>query len=368
MKIKSFEAKNFRNIKECKIEFSDGINLLIGKNAQGKTNVAEGIYLFSRGKSFRGGSEGDLRLFGSDGFYTAIEYESKLGKEKLEYSVYGRERARKKNGYRINKITDMIGGFKCVLFVPDDLTLVKGGPEERRNFLNVAASLYERSYIDFYKGYKVASENRNCILKNAKAGFYLDMGELSAWSDSVAKYAAEVCKIRREYLKKIEKRARKILFDISGESEELTLFYKCDIDDNIKEREEIEKEYKRILSSDISREIAVGYSLFGPSRDDIEIKINGKEARTFASQGQQRSIVLSIKLAEGEVIKDEFGEYPVFIFDDVMSELDEQRRKYIIEKAGEKQIIITSCESESYRGIADNIIEVSGGEYVSAHR
>ena len=368
MKIKSFEAKNFRNIKECKIEFCDGINLLIGKNAQGKTNVAEGIYLFSRGKSFRGGTESDLRLFGTEGFYTAVEYESKLGEEKLEYSVFGRERARKKNGYRISRITDMIGGFKCVLFVPDDLTLVKGGPEERRNFLNVAASLCEKSYIEFYRGYKVASENRNCILKNAKAGLYLDMGELNAWSSSVAKYAAEVCKIRREYIKKIEKKAKKILYDISGESENLSLSYKCDIDEGINEITDIEAEYRRIFASDISREIAVGYSLFGPSRDDIDIRINGKEARVFASQGQQRSIVLAIKLAEGDVIKDEFGEYPVFIFDDVMSELDEQRRKYIIENAGEKQIIITSCESESYRGIADNIIEVSGGEYVSAHR
>ena len=368
MKIKSFEAKNFRNIKKCKIDFTTGINLLIGKNAQGKTNVAEGIYLFSRGKSFRGSSEGELTMFGSEGFYVSLDYEGKKGTEKLEYSVYGRERVRKKNGYKINKITEMIENFKCVLFVPDDLNLVKSGPEERRSFLNVAVSLCEKNYIDFYKGYKIASENRNCILKNAKLGLYFNIEELRVWSESVAKYASFVCEARRNYIKKIEEYAKKILYEISGGKEELSLSYKSDINEDIKELSLIEEEYKRILNSDIQREINVGYSLFGPSRDDIEIKINGKEARSFASQGQQRSVVLAIKLAEGEVIREIFGEYPVFIFDDVMSELDGERRKYIIEKAGEKQIIITSCEKERYKDISNNIIEVFGGEYVSSHR
>ena len=368
MKIKSFEAKNFRNIKECKIDFTDGINLLVGKNAQGKTNVAEGIYLFSRGKSFRGSSEAELAMFGSEGFYISVDYEGKKRKEKLEYSVYGRERIRKKNGYKINKLTEMIENFKCVLFVPDDLNLVKSGPEERRNFLNVAVSLCDENYIDYYKRYKIASENRNCILKNAKNGLYFNEDEFRAWSESVAKYASFVYQARKNYIKKIEENARKILSEISNEKEELSLLYKSDIKEEIKDLKEIEEEYKRILSSDIQREIAVGYSLFGPSKDDIEIKINKKEAKIFASQGQQRSVVLAIKLAEGEVINEMFGEYPVFIFDDVMSELDSERRKYIIENAGEKQIIITSCEKERYIDISNNVIEVSGGKYVSSHR
>ena len=368
MKIKSFEAKNFRNIENCKIQFSDGINLLIGKNAQGKTNVAEGIYLFSRGKSFRGSSEGELVAFGKDGFYISVEYDGKIGNERLEYSVFGKERSRKKNGYKISKITEMIDNFKCVLFVPDDLSLVKGGPELRREFLNVAASKCYSDYINYYKGYKVAQENRNCILKNAKSGLYFDMSELLAWNESVAEYSSHICKIRRQYIEKIEKHAKKILYEISGEREELSLRYESDIDENIKEISDIKEEYKRILSSDISREINTGYSLFGPARDDIEIKINKKTAKSFASQGQQRSVVLAIKLAEGEVIKEIFGEYPVFIFDDVMSELDEKRRKYILENIKEKQIIITSCEKENYESSADNVIEVDGGKYVSTHR
>lgn len=368
MRIKSFEAKNFRNIESCNITFTPGINLLIGKNAQGKTNIAEGIYLFSRGKSFRANDERDMVLFGKEGFNVSLSYESRLGEEKLEYSVYGRERLRKKNGYKIKKITEMIDGFKCVLFVPDDLTLVKGGPEERRAFLNVAASQCYGDYIKYYSGYKTALENRNCILKNAKTGLYFDMNELSAWSESLSEYASHIYEIRVEYLKKIEKYARIALSEISREYENLELSYKSDIDKNIIGTENIKEEYKRIFSSDIQREIMAGYSLFGPHRDDIEITINGILARLFASQGQQRSIVLSMKLAEGEVIKETFSEYPVFIFDDVMSELDGERRNYITSKNGEKQIIITSCEIyENFVGV-NNVIEVCGGKYVSSHR
>ena len=368
MKIKSFEAKNFRNIKNCKIEFADGINLLIGKNAQGKTNVAEGIYLFSRGKSFRGATDSELISFGNDGFYISVDYEGSKGSYKLEYSVYGKEKSRKKNGYKISKITDLIDDFKCVLFVPDDLNLVKGSPEIRREFLNIAASKYTPEYIKYYRGYKIALENRNCILKNAKSGFYYDINELSAWSNSVAEYASFICEIRREYVEKIEKSARKILLEISSGKEELSMKYKSDINEDIVGLKNIEEEYKRILEYDVSHEIAMGYSLFGPSRDDIEILINGKDARSYSSQGQKRSVVLSVKLAEGEVIKEKFGEYPVFIFDDVMSELDEWRRKYIIENIKEKQIIITSCEKENYESVANRVIEVDGGCYVSSHR
>ena len=229
MILKSFEAKNFRNIKECKIDFYEGINLLIGKNAQGKTNVAEGIYLFSRGKSFRGRDDFELIRFGERGFYTSVLFEIKKGEEKLEFSVYEKEKLRKKNGYKINKVTEMIDSFKCVLFVPDDLSLVKGGPEERRSFLNVAVSQCYEEYIRFYQGYKIALDNRNCILKNAKMGLYYDEGELLSWNSSLAEYASHIYIMRKEYLKNIEKHARKILSSLSSSQEKLSLNYKTDI-------------------------------------------------------------------------------------------------------------------------------------------
>ena len=153
--------------------------------------------------------------------------------------------------------------------------------------------------------------------------------------------------------------------EISEGKEELTFGYKCDIEKEISDIDEIKNEYKRILTLNLEKEKIVGSSLYGPHRDDLLININGKSARLFASQGQQRSIVLSLKLGEGEVNRDICGEYPVFLFDDVLSELDEKRKKFIIDGIGEKQIIITSCENNIKEIFADRIIEVKDGEYFS---
>ena len=138
MKIKRFSAENFRNIKECDISFADGVNLLVGMNAEGKTNAVEGIYMFSRGRSHRTTDDRDMIRFGEPGFRIKIEYETREGDSSLEYACFGRQRARWKNGYKLSKLTEMIGSFKSVLFYPDNLEIVKGGPDERRAFLNVA--------------------------------------------------------------------------------------------------------------------------------------------------------------------------------------------------------------------------------------
>lgn len=368
MIIKRFRAENFRNIEKCDIEFSPGVNLLYGKNAQGKTNVIEGIYYFSRGKSFRGREDKELVRFGSEGFRIYTDFETSLGRESLEYAMFGREKLRKKNDYKINKVTEMIGSFKAVLFYPDDLGLVKDGPEQRRGFINVAAAACYTPYIRYYSDYKKALENRNCILKMMQKGLYIDNRELDSWSESMAEYASHIYLFRKDYVKRLSKYAGSILKEISDGKEDLSLCYESCIDAETDSREVVKQEYKRILTSSLDREIAAGVTLFGPHRDDLEIKINGKSARSFASQGQQRSIVLALKLSEGEVIKEICGEYPVFLFDDVLSELDERRRKYVLSEIGERQIIITCCDRSECVGFTDNEIEVSGGKYVSSHR
>jgi DNA replication and repair protein RecF len=368
MIIKRFSAENFRNIKKCDIEFSEGVNLLHGKNAQGKTNAIEGIYIFSRGKSFRGREDKELIRFGAEGFRIYLEFEDNMGKESLEYALFGRERLRKKNDYKISKITEMIGSFKAVLFYPDDLSLVKDGPEERRGFLNVAAANCYPLYIKYYSDYKKALENRNCILKMMQKGLYVDKNELDSWSASMAEYASYIYLFRKDYVERLKKYAGVLLKEISDGKEELSLSYESQIPDGLTDRGEIKAEYERIFSLSLEREIAAGVTLFGPHRDDIDININGKSARSFASQGQQRSIVLALKLSEGEVIKEICGEYPVFLFDDVLSELDEKRRKYVLSGIGDRQIIITSCEADECLGFTENEIEVTGGRYVSSHR
>lgn len=368
MIIKKFRAENFRNIEKCDIEFSPGVNLFYGKNAQGKTNVVEAIYYFSRGKSFRGREDKELVMFDKPGFRIRIDYNSNLGDESLEYAVFGKERLRKKNDYKINKVTEMVGSFKAVLFYPDDLGLVKNGPEERRGFLNVAASSCYAPYIKYYSNYKKALENRNFILKMMQKGMPIDINELDSWSDSLAEYASYIYLFREDYVKRLTNYAGKILKDISDGNEELSLLYESSIPSGIEDRNRVKEEYKKVLSTSLDREVAAGVTLFGPHRDDIDIQINGKSARSFASQGQQRSIVLALKLSEGEVIKEICGEYPVFLFDDVLSELDERRKKYLLSEIGERQIIITCCDKNDCIGFTDNEIEVTGGRYVSSYR
>ena len=381
MKIKRFSAESFRNIKECDISFADGVNLLVGMNAEGKTNAVEGIYMFSRGRSHRTTDDRDMIRFGEPGFRIKIEYETREGDSSLEYACFGRQRARWKNGYKLSKLTEMIGSFKSVLFYPDNLEIVKGGPDERRAFLNVAISQVYPEYLGYYTKFKEALEARNKLLKLSREND-IDRGEIDAWSLSFAEYASYIYIMRVEYLKLISRHAERICSELSG-GEVLTLGYKSDVDeDSVKggegekeifpiptdiSREAVKREYYRILTADVPREIAVGSSLWGPQRDDVIIDLNGQPARGFASQGQCRSIVLALKLAEGEVIKEIFGEYPVFLFDDVLSELDEKRRRYIIEGMQDRQIIITSCESDEIQSFADKIIEVRGGTYVPTH-
>ncbi len=367
MKIKKFKAESFRNIEKCEIEFTDGVNLIYGGNALGKTNVIEGIYLFSRGRSFRTAQEKDMVKYGAPGFRVAIDYESRDGECSLEYASFGREKRRRRNGYAVKSAKELIEGFKAILFHPDNLSLVKGGPEERRAFLNVALAQYYPAYISDYSRFLTALDNRNALLKNASKGMYTDDGELVAWSESMAEYSAKICQTRIEYLKKLEVYVKEIGLRISDGKEEISFEYKSDVecDGDI---ESVRAQYASVLTSSLEREKVVGSSLYGPQRDDIIIKINGQPTRGFASQGQQRSIVLSMKLGEGEVIKDTFGEYPVFLLDEMLSELDEKRRKFVLDSLEGKQTVITACECEEMKPLAKNLIEIKDGQYVSAYR
>ena len=289
----------------------------------------------------------------------------KSGKNKLEFSLYGKTRQRKKNGYKLKSAKELLSNFRAVLFYPDDLMLVKGGPDLRRDFLNIGISQCYPSYIDYFAGMKKALENRNALIKSANKGLYYDEIELNSWSEVLAEYSSYIYLYRRDYIKKLEVYSKKCVFDISEGKENIEFFYKSNIDssENLT-REEVKKKYQEKFSENKEKEIHAGVSLYGPQRDDLEIYINGKEARSFASQGQQRSIVLSLKLAEGEVSREICGEYPVYLFDDVLSELDEKRKKYVLSGNENKQIIISSCEDNEGIIIPDREIKVVGGKYL----
>ncbi len=361
MILNRLRAENYRNILSANLSFENGVNLLFGENAQGKTNALECIYSFARGKSFRGTSDGDLVRFGARGFSSEITFTNRERQQTLSYCYEDGERKRLRNGVSLTKQTDMIGHFRAVLFYPEHLQLIKGGPSERRSFLNVAISQCYPAYMKLYADYNRVLENRNCLLKLAQKGLVCDKAELDSWTEALCSSAAAVLTYRRLYLEKLGEFASPLLSDISGKKESLSLSYESDVSET--NENDIRDAYRILFEKNQTREIAAGCSLFGVHRDDLGVFLNGISARSFASQGQQRSIVLALKLAEGEVSKSLTGEYPVFLFDDVLSELDEHRRAYVLSDPGDRQFILTACEDSGFDLGSVNMLLVSEGVF-----
>ena len=357
MYIKNFQAQNYRNVTTASLSFLPGVNLLWGDNAQGKTNLLEAIYTFARGKSFRGASDAELCRFGTTGYSLSLDCVTDSRTVSLAYRFLDGRRERRLGGAPVSLLSEMIGHFRAVLFYPDHLQLVKGGPGERRLFLNIAISQLDPLYLRAVARYEKLLANRNSLLKAAQKGSYLDRELIAAYSEGMAAEAERIHRARADYILHLQEEAGLLLHALSGERERLTLAYESDVPGGTRE------DYMKRLTDSIDREAAAGCTLYGVQRDEMAIAINGRDARTYASQGQARSIVLALKLGEGEAARRIGGEYPVFLFDDVLSELDEGRRAFILGDAGKRQIIMTSCERRGFEGIAANEIYVKDGEY-----
>lgn len=385
MKLTRFEAENYRNIEKAHIEFSPGINLLFGQNAQGKTNVMEGIYTFSRGKSFRAGSDGEQVRFGSRGFRLEIAFADKNREQTLSYRYTGGKRERCRNGAPLDSLREMLGVFRTVLFTPDHLALVKGGPAERRLFLNVAISQLRPAYITLFGRYNSILEHRNSLLRTAQKTGFADEEQIEVFSRAMAETCAEISLYRQAYLRAAAPEAMRVTDELSSGKEHLALGYEGDVQASLPplhegerpfdcligadgEKKRLTDAYFDLLSQHTGREIAAGCSLYGVHRDDIDIRLNEKNARVFASQGQQRSLALALKSAEGEISHAETGEYPVFLFDDVLSELDESRRAFVLSEMKDRQVIITACDRADIGDAEAQVIYVKEGTYGPSHR
>ena len=361
MLLERVKVRGFRNIENEEVFFSPGVNFIYGKNAEGKTNLLEAVYYFSRGKSFRGATDRELCSFGRSGFEISADFLGGGRRKTLLYRTEGRDKVRLYNGAPVDRASEMIGHFRAVLFHPEHLLLVKGSPEGRREFLNVAIAGNDPSYLSLYATYAKILEERNSLLKLAHKGGPFIEDEFCVWSERLAAAAASITARRYEYVRRLSFAAADILTSLSAGRETLTVGYQSEVLENsIPILSEI---YANLYKNEVRREIAAGFTVHGPHHDDLSLTLSGHAAREFASQGQQRSITLALKLAEGEVSRELTGEYPVFLFDDVMSELDPARRQFLLSSLEGRQILVTACDERDLSAAGVHRIATRGGHY-----
>lgn len=365
MLVRHIDLFHYRNIKETSLSLSPGVNVLFGDNGQGKTNLLESIYLFSAGRSFRAGRDRDFISYEEEMARVSMEFEGAGRLQSGEMRLFSDKRKEiRLGGIPIKKIAELMGVFSSILFAPEHLDIVKEGPSGRRRFLDFALSQLEPRYYSALSALSRILIQKNALLKEArKTGKIPDT--LPIWNEKLAAAAALITIRRAAYTERLSLLAAERLFDLSGGKEKLSLCYEGfeGFDPAFTEREAAEKLYA-LLCEAAPGECAAGISLIGPQRDDIGITVSGKEARIHCSQGQQRSIVLSMKLAEGEISAERTGEIPVYLFDDVLSELDERRQEYLVTAIKGAQVILTTCGKERFSDTAAKAFLVSGGEII----
>lgn len=368
MLVRTISLQDYRNVEQAEVHFTDGVNLLVGDNAQGKTNLLEGIYLFALGKSFRGAKDGELVRFGADLASLRLDFAAG-GREqsavmRLTSAASGRRRAIELNRVRLTRTSELIGNFRAVLFCPEHLSLIKEGPAVRRAYLDIAISQLRPVYLRALQRYNVILRERNKLLKVADAEPRLFRDTIELWSAQLAEQAAVIAPARLGYIEAVQKTAAVIFADMTGEREipDFTYTPGFHLDaDRCADPDAVRAQILRLLSSNLEREKAAGSTLWGVHKDDVSINLNGRSARLYGSQGQQRSLALCMKLAEGEICA-AAGEMPVFLFDDVLSELDSARRAYLTRSLTGRQVIMTTCEREVFPDEA-NVIGVERGVY-----
>ncbi len=366
MRIDYLKLKDFRNAEGSEILFDSGINIICGANAAGKTNILESVFYFASGKSFRNCKDRELIRFGCDKANIEMGFTSGKFQKKMSASLSkGSRRVIRIGESQPLKLSEYIGQFRAVIFTPDHLSLVKGAPENRRKFLDLAICQSFPRYAATISEYNRVLAQKNALLKRGNVIDEL----LDVYNERMSQLAAVVTVNRRKYISKLEQEAKRFLFDMSGGKEELTISYSSQAGDS-ETQEEIREKYRKLLTDKMETEKERFLAIYGVHKDDFNVYINKKSVRMYGSQGQQRSTVLSLKLAEGELSKNLTGEYPVFLLDDILSELDKDRKDYILSKITDRQVIITGCDSDAFEAESGKRIFVSDGcvtHHFSAH-
>ena len=359
MYIKDLSLLNFRNIQDTTISFGKKINILYGDNAQGKTNLLEAVYICSTGRSHKTHIEGQLVKFGYDEAHIRTFICGECSNDRIDVHVKKDNRKGMAiNGLAVKKMSDFFGTLHVVMFSPEDLRLVKGGPSERRRFMDMQLSQLRPAYFYALQRAVRTLNQRNALLKEIARNPSL-LPTLDMWDEQLARVGAVICENRREAVDKLAQLARSAHLSLTGGREELNLRYVSQVADAQNVYEALLERLARARSEDLRRMTTT----VGVHRDDIAITIDGREARTFASQGQQRSAVLSLKLAQLEWAGQESGEAPILMLDDVMSELDPNRRRQLIERIDRVQTFVTCTDLSDLAGAKQGAVyRVEKGE------
>ena len=334
MWISKIKINNFRNYKQEEIKLDKNINLFYGENAQGKTNIIEAIFLGSMGKSFRAKKDKEMIKLNSEKAEVEIEYKksNRDGKIKIELSnkknIY-------LNGIKIKKLSQLLGNINIIIFTPDDINILKGSPQNRRRFLDIMISQLKPNYMYHLNLYLKTLEQRNNYLKQIREE-RKDENLLDIWDEKLIEEAGIIYQYRKEYMDKIKEKIKKIHQEITNNKEEIEIEYlsECQTKEN----------YFKILKERRKLDMIKGFTTKGIHRDDFVIYINKKQLDIYGSQGQHRTAILSLKLSELNIVKEEIGEEPILLLDDFMSELDEKRIKSFLNKIENTQVIITCTE------------------------
>ncbi|MCY6485374.1 DNA replication/repair protein RecF [Clostridium aestuarii] len=360
MYIRSLQLKNFRSYENLFLTLTKGINIFIGDNAQGKTNILESIYYCSIGKSHRTNKDKELIQWDAKDSYISVYVCKERLDKKIDIKIFKEgKKGVKINSIKLNNISELIGVFNVVIFSPEDLKIVKESPANRRKFLDIElCKLNKKYYYNLVQYNKVLSE-RNAVLKNWNS----NMSIIEIYDKQLSKFGSFIIKERLKYIQNLNEEGNKIHKEITSDTENIEFKYITPI----KDFNHVERELLDILTHNRKKDAEKRMTSIGPHRDDFLININGIDTRKYGSQGQQRTSVLSLKFASLELIKNQSGEYPVLLLDDVLSELDVKRQKYILNSVNKVQTIITCTgivDIKDYLSDSTKLYEVESGKVV----
>ena len=350
MQLKSIELHQYRNYDSLQLQIGAGVNIFIGPNAQGKTNLLEAIHVLALTKSHRTSKDRELIAWNGKSAVIRAELERKYGHTTLELQLSTQGKKAKLNGLEQRKLSAFIGSLNVVLFAPEDLDIVKGAPGVRRRFMDMEIGQVHPGYLYDLQQYQKILQQRNNYLKSTDSSkAQLDL--LAVWNEQLATYGVKMMQKRKNFIYHLQQWAEKIHAGITAGTEKLEVAYHPSFQHETRDEEDATSLFQQFmikLTQNKDQEFRRGVTLIGPHRDDLAFTINGKDVQSFGSQGQQRTAALSLKLAELELMRVEIGEYPILLLDDVLSELDQQRQTQLIETFQSRvQTFITTTGLES---------------------